>query len=278
VGVHWISPSWPSVLHVPLERGRLFTAADRRGARKVVLVSETAARTYWPNEDPLGKPVSVGQGGFWKDTAYVVGVVGDVRYETIDAPPRPDVYLSYLQSPSRALLYVRTAGDPLAVAGAARRAVAEVASDAPVYEVRTLASRFGDALAFARLSAVLLACFAAAALGLATIGVYGVISFAAAERTREMGVRVALGATRGDVARLVLRQGLGIALAGGALGLAGAYAATRVLRSLLYDVTPSDPVTFAGVVALLLGVVLLASWTPARRASRVPPAEVLRNA
>ncbi|AHG88486.1 permease [Gemmatirosa kalamazoonensis] len=277
VGVHWISPSWPTVMRTPLVRGRLFDRGDRRGARKVVLVSETAARTFWPNEDPLGKPVSVGQGGFWKDTAYVVGVVGDVRYETLDAPPRPDVYLSYLQSPSRAMLYVRTAGDPLAVAGAVRRAVADVAPDAPVYEVRTLASRFGDALAFARMSAVLLALFAAVALALATIGVYGVISFAAAERTREMGIRVALGATRRDVAGLVFRQGLAIALAGGAIGVLGALAATRVLRSLLYDVAPSDPATFVGVGALLLATIALASWTPARRAARVPPAQVLRD-
>jgi ABC-type antimicrobial peptide transport system permease subunit len=128
------------------------------------------------------------------------------------------------------------------------------------------------------MSAVLLALFAVVALALATLGVYGVISYAAAERTREMGIRVALGATRRDVAGLVFRQGLGIAVLGGALGLAGALAATRVLRSLLYDVAPSDPWTFAGVAALLFATVALASWTPARRASRVPPADVLRDA
>ena len=277
VGVHWISPAWPTVMRVPLLRGRLFTDADRSGARKVVLVNETAARRFWPNADPIGRGVGVGQGGFHDDTAIVVGVVADVRYETADAPPRPDVYLSYYQSPNgRVLLSLRTAGEPTAVAAAARRAVAELAPDVPVYDVRTMEARIGDALAFARLSALLLAAFAAAALTLATIGVYGVVSFAAAERAREMGIRVALGATRGDVARLVLRHGLGIALAGGVIGVGGALAATRVLRSLLYDVAPSDPATYAAVVALLLATVLVAGWTPARRAAGVAPTQALR--
>jgi putative ABC transport system permease protein len=278
--VHWITPDWPTVLRVPLVRGRLLTAADRAGARKVVLVNETAARRFWPNADPIGRPVSVGLGegaGADKDTALVVGVVGDVRYATVDAPPAPAVYLSYYQSPTtRLLLHLRTAGEPAAVAAAARRAVAEVAPDVPVYEVRTMASRVADALTLQRLSAALLALFAGVALALATLGVYGVVAYAAAERTREMGIRVALGATRGDVARLVLRQGLAIALAGGAVGLAGALAATQVLRSLLYDVTPSDPATFAAVAALLLVTVVVAGWTPARRAAAVAPTEALR--
>src|SRR5205085_1736722 len=150
-----------------------------------------------------------------------------------------DVFLSYYQSPvPRMMIYLRTAGDPVALAGATRHALHEIAPDAPIFDLRPMSSRVADALAFARLSAILLALFAAVALALATIGVYGVISYAAAERTREMGIRVALGATRGDVARLVLRHGLGIAHAGGAVGVAGALAATRVLRSLLYGVAP----------------------------------------
>jgi predicted permease len=279
VGVHWVSPSWPTVMRVPLKRGRLFTATDRVGAHKVVLVNETAARRFWPNEDPIGRGVSVGQGGFSDDTATVVGVVGDVRYERLDSAAVPDVFLSYYQSPTpRMMLFLRTAGDPVAVAPAVRRALHEVAPDAPVYDLRPMTDRVADAMAFARLSAILLSLFAAVALALATIGVYGVISFAAAERTREMGIRVALGATRGDVARLVLRQGIGIAVAGGAVGLLGALAATRVMRSMLYDVAPTDPATFAAVGAVLLATVLVACWTPARRASRVPPADVLRSA
>ena len=284
VDVHWITPSWPAVMRVPLVRGRPLAAADRAGARKVVLVNETAARRFWPGQDPIGRGVGVGQGGFHDDTALVVGVVGDVRYETADAPPKPDVYLSYYQSPGARMIVTLRTGcpsktggcDPTALAAAARRAVAELAPDVPVYDVRTMEERIGDALAFARLSALLLAAFAAAALTLATIGVYGVVSFAAAERAREMGIRVALGATRGDVARLVLRHGLGIALAGGVIGVGGALAATRVLRSLLYDVAPSDPATYAAVVALLLATVLVAGWTPARRAAGVAPTRALR--
>jgi predicted permease len=278
VGVHWMTPSWPTVLHVPLQRGRLFTAADRLGGQKVVLVSESAARTYWPGQDPIGRPVSVGQGGFWDDTAYVVGVVGDVRFGTLDTPPRPDVYLSYYQSPNgRMMVFLRTAGDPLAIAAAARRTIHEMAPDLPVYDIRTMEARVGDGLSYARFSTLLLALFAGVALALATLGTYGVISFAVAQRTREIGIRVALGATRGSVVRLIVGQGIGLVAVGGALGLAAAIGATRVLRSLLYDVAPSDPVTFAAIVGLLALAVVAASWIPARRAAGVQPAETLRE-
>ena len=157
-------------------------------------------------------------------------------------------------------------------------ALRELAPDVPVYDVRTLEDRLADATAYARFSALLLALFAGVALALAAIGVYGVISFGVSQRTREIGVRVALGASRADVTRLVVGQGLGLALAGAALGVAAALAATRVLRSLLYGVAPGDPATFAAIVALLVAAVLVASWLPARRAARVQPAEVLREA
>jgi ABC-type antimicrobial peptide transport system permease subunit len=175
------------------------------------------------------------------------------------------------------MVYLRTSGDPLSIAPAARRVLREVAPDAPVYDVRTLSSRVADASAYARFSAMLLAIFAAMALVLAAIGVYGVISFAAGQRTKEIGLRVALGASPGSVVRLVVRQGLGIALAGLAVGLAGALAATRLMRSMLYDVAPSDPLTFGGIVEVLAASVLLASWIPARRAAEVQPMEALRE-
>jgi ABC-type antimicrobial peptide transport system permease subunit len=256
----------------------LFGDGDRLSARKVVLVSEAAARRYYPGEDPIGLPVGVGQGGFWDDTAYVVGVVGDVRYGTVDSLPKPDVYLSYYQSPrARMMIYIRTAGDPLAIVPAARRILGELAPDAPVYDVRTLASRVADASAYARFSAMLLAMFAGMALVLAAIGVYGVISFQARQRTKELGLRVALGASPGNVQRLMLRHGLTIALAGLAAGLVGALALTRLLGSMLYDVAPTDPLTFAGIVVVLLAAVLLASWIPARRAAAVEPMDALRG-
>ncbi|HET9986017.1 MAG TPA: ABC transporter permease [Longimicrobiales bacterium] len=278
VGVHWVTPNWAPVMRVRLERGRTFEAGDRLGGRKVVLVSETAARRFWPGRDPIGRPVGVGQGGFWEDTAYVVGVVGDVRYNTLDSIPQADVYLPYAQSPrGRMMVLVRTAGDPLAVVGAARQALRELAPDVPVYDVRTMEGRVADAAARARFSAVLLAIFAALALALATLGIYGVISYGVAQRTREIGIRVALGARRRDVVAAVVRGAFGLAAAGAALGVLGALAATRVLRSLLYGVAPSDPVAFVAAVALLAATGVLASWVPARRAASVQPVEALRE-
>ena len=278
VGVHWATPAWFDALRVPLVRGRFFNGEDRLGGRKAVLVSETAARRIWPGEDALGKPVSVGQGGFLEDTAFVVGVVGDVRFGTLDSLPDADVYLPFSQSPrARTMLFLRTSGDPLTVVPAVRRVLAEAVPESPVYDVRTLESRTADARSYASFSATLLALFAGVALVLATIGVYGVVSFAVAQRTREIGVRVALGATRGDVLRLVVGQGMGILVVGGVLGIVAALAATRVLRALLYDVAPSDPVTFAAIVALLGLAVAVASWLPARRATRIAPVEALRE-
>jgi putative ABC transport system permease protein len=222
--------------------------------------------------------VSVGQGGFADDTAYVVGVVGDVRFGTLDSLPVPDVYLSYYQSPrGRMMMFVRTAGDPRSVVGAARREIAALAPGVPLYDVRPMRERVADAMGYARFSAVLLATFAVVALALAALGTYGVIAFGVSQRAKEIGIRVALGATRGTVLRLVVGQGLVLALVGGALGLVGALATTRVLRSLLFGIEPSDPVTLVSIVALLVGAVVVASWIPARRAAQVHPAEALRG-
>jgi predicted permease len=278
VGVHWVSPDWFATMRVPLKQGRVFTRDDRAGVQKVVVISEGAARAYWPGQDPVGKPVSVGQGGFYDDTAYVVGVVGDVRYGTLDSLPVPDVYLSYYQSPrGRLTMFVRTVGDPRAIVAAARREIAAIAPGAPLYDVRAMRERVADAMAYARFSALLLAAFATVALALAALGTYGVISFGVSQRTKEIGVRVALGATRANVLRLVVGQGIGLAVIGGALGLAGALATTRVLRSLLYGVAPSDPATLVSIVALLVAAVILASWIPARRAASVHPSDALRG-
>ena len=276
VGVHWVTPEWFQTLRVPLLSGRLFTDADRFGGRKVVLVNATAARRFWPNESPIGRSIGVYQGGF--DTAYVAGVVGDVRFQTIDSVAAADVYLPYGQSPrSGAMVYLRTSSDPLSLVAAARRTIHQVGADLPVYDVRPFSSRVADATAQARFSALLLAVFAAAALALATIGIYGVISFAVAQRTREIGIRVALGADRGAVLRLIVGQGASVAVVGLVLGIAAALAATRVLRALLFDVTPTDPLTLITVVALLAAAALVACWIPARRAARLQPATALRD-
>ncbi|MEJ7811456.1 MAG: ABC transporter permease [Gemmatimonadaceae bacterium] len=278
IGIHWVSPTWNAVLRAPVVRGRFFTRGDRLGVQKVVIVNEAAANAFWPGQDPIGRPVSVGQGGFWDDTAYVVGVVGDVRYGMLDSLPKPDAYLSYYQSPrGRMMVFLRTAGEPLALAAPARRVIRELSPASPVYDVKTMSAIVADAMSYARFSALLLALFGAVALALAALGVYGVVSFAVAQRTREIGIRVALGATRGDVLRLVVGQGVALAVAGGAAGLLVALTATRVLRSLLYGVAPSDPVTFAAIALLLAAAVVAASWIPARRAAGTPPAVALRD-
>ena len=278
VGVHWISPNWPAVMGIPLMQGRAFTAADREGVQKVVIVNETAARRFWPGENPIGKPVSVGQGGFWEDTARVVGVIGNVRYDDLTSEVGAEVYLSYNQSPyGRLTLFIRTAGDPNAIIPSVRKAMSEVAPGTPLFTFRTMEDRVADAMSYERFSTTLLALFALIALGLATIGTYGVISFAVAQRTREIGIRVALGATRGNVVRMIVGQGVMLVTIGAVLGITVAVMTTRVLAKLLFDVTPSDPVVYVAIVAILGSAVILASWIPARRAAGVHPTEALRE-
>jgi predicted permease len=277
-GVHWITPQWTKVAGVPLIRGRLFTDADRVGTPMSVLISETAARRWWPGQDPIGKTISQAGGG-GPDSAFVIGVVGDVRYASLDSLPRAEVYLSYYQVPFyyRMMLFIRTRGDPLALAGPARATLARWAPGFPMYEVQTMEARVGNALAYSRISALLLGLFAAVALGLAAIGVYGVIAYSVTQRTREIGIRVALGATSTDVLGMVVRRGLILGAVGAGLGLMIAVAVTNVLSSLLYEVAPRDPLTLAGIAAVLGVVVLLASWIPARRAAAVPAVEALKN-
>jgi predicted lysophospholipase L1 biosynthesis ABC-type transport system permease subunit len=240
------------------------------------MVNETAARTFWPNDDPIGKRILLGA----DVTASVVGVVGDARYGNIGQPPVPGIYQSFYQFPmsQRMMLHIRTAaGDPASVAAEARRALREVAPGFPVYDIATMESRVGDSLAEARFMTQLLSVFAVLALVLATVGTYGVISYAVAQRTREMGVRIALGATSADVIRLVVGQGATLAAVGGVIGLIGAVQATRLIRAQLYGVEPADPVTLAGIVVVLTVAVLVACWIPARRAASVPAVQALRG-
>jgi putative ABC transport system permease protein len=254
----------------------MFSATDRIGAPRVVLVSEGAARTFWPNEDPIGRRVGVGQGGY-DSGAEVIGVVGDVR-QSMDSAAKPDVYLSYLQSPRAGMMvFVRTRGDPAALGPVVRRAIHELAPAYPVYEMQSMAVRAAGATAQARFSAVLLTLFAAVALALAVIGIYGVMSLAVARRTREIGIRMALGADGRRVMRMVVGEGLGLAAAGAVVGVVGALALTRILRALLFDTQPSDPTTYVSIIVVLAAAACLASWLPARRATHVQPTEALRE-
>jgi predicted permease len=277
VGVHWVSNNWFNTLRVPLRRGRLFAADDRLNAPKVVLINEAAARQYFPGEDPIGKRVAVYQGGFHTG-AEVIGIVGDVRYGTIDSTARPDVYISYGQARiSRMMLFVRSAGDPTALARPVRAAARRVAPFAPVYDIRSMSARMATASAQSRFSAILLGLFAAVAVALAVMGIYGVLSFAVIQRTGEIGIRMALGAERGRVLGLVLRDAGALAVIGLGAGIAAALALTRVLRGMLFEITTTDPLTYAAMASVLAVAVAIAAWVPARRAARVDPVIALRK-
>jgi predicted permease len=277
IGVHWVSPGWFPTMQVPLRRGRLFTDADRLNAPKVVLINEEAARRYFPGEDPIGKRVAVYQGGFHTG-AEVVGIVGDVRYGTIDSTARPDAYISYGQARiSRMMVFARTAGDPAAMIPAVRAAARRVARSAPIYDIMPMTARVATASAQARFSTILLAAFAVVALSLAVIGIYGVMSFAVTQRTQEVGIRMALGADGERVLGLFVREGALLAVAGVLIGVPAALALTRVLRALLFEVTPSDPWTYGAMIAVVCAAVLAASWFPARRAARVNAMVALRK-
>jgi putative ABC transport system permease protein len=277
-GVLWASPDYFSTLRISLKRGRMITDADRFGGPKVLLINEAGARTLWPNENAVGKRVKIGQGGFnGGDGAEVVGVVGDSR-QLVDSAAHTEVYLPFAQSPrSGIIILVRSTRDVASLGPELRRAIHEVAPSFPVYDLQTMSARAAKATAQARFSASLLGLFALTALSLAAVGIYGVMALAVAARTREIGIRIALGADRGRVQRLVVGEGVALALFGTIIGVSGALLATRVMRSLLFDLTPSDPVTYVTIVAILAAAAIVASWIPARRASRVDPVVALRT-
>jgi predicted permease len=272
-GVDVVTPNWFSVLRVPLVRGRPFLPTDRPDGPRVVLINESAAKTFFGTDDPIGKHISLGR--VVKD-AEVIGIVGDVR-QMPDSTPPATTYVSSTQFPQGGMnVFVRTTRNAAAIGDELRRAMREVAPQLPRFEMQTMTQRAGIATAQNRFRAILLTVFALAALSLAAIGVYGVLSFAVTARTREMGIRLALGAERASVQRLVLGEGLALVAVGVVVGLAGAFAGARLLRAFLFDLTPSDPVTYAGIVVVLGVTAVLASWVPGLRASRVDPVIALR--
>jgi putative ABC transport system permease protein len=211
------------------------------------------------------------------DRAEVIGIVGDVRYGQMDEPAKPDVYTAHQQSPRGSLLlYARTSGNPAALTQGVRQEVRALNKDLPIFDIKTMSDRISAATARARFSAILLAVFAGIALSLSAVGIYGVMSYLVTQRTREIGIRMALGARRGDVLSLVLGRGITLAAAGVALGVGGAIASTRVLETMLYEVKPGDLETYLVIAGVLLGVALAASYIPARRAAWVDPSSALR--
>jgi putative ABC transport system permease protein len=277
VGIGWATAGYFEALHIPVLAGRNFTDRDRVAQPKVALVNDTAARTYWPGESPLGKRLAVGQGGF-QDGAEVVGVVADVRFRSLEVAAVPHVFLPLTQSyRGNMQVVVRSQLGARGLTQAITREVRALDPNLPLLSVKTMEERVGDAMWRTRVAAWLLSAFAALALLLTAIGIFGVMAQTVAQRTSEIGIRMALGARRGDVLRLVLGRAAVVTGVGLVIGVLAALGLTNVLTTLLYQVTPTDPSTLIAV-AIVLGVVsLLACYVPARRAMRVDAVTALRS-
>ncbi|HJU65307.1 MAG TPA: ABC transporter permease, partial [Gemmatimonadaceae bacterium] len=272
-----VTPGFFAALGVPLVRGRGFTESDGPGAPDVAIIDETMAARFWPGQDPIGKQLIVYDSTRWE----VVGVVGALRQFTLDREPEPTLYLPRRRSQewisTGATVVVRTAGDPLSLAPAVRAAVRSVDADIPVSDLRPIQQVVGDTVTQERLRTLLLAFFAAIAFVVGAVGIYGVVSYGVNRRMNELGIRIALGAGRAQILRLVMGQGLRPVIVGAVLGVIGALAAGRVLASLLYGVSATDPLTYAAVVTGLAITAVVATYLPARRATRVDPITTLRS-
>jgi predicted permease len=275
---HEITPDYMRVLGIPLLRGRTFTEADNETAPPVALINAALAHRFWPNQDPIGKQILFGHPGPKSKPVTIVGVVGDTRLYGLANPARFEVYDPYRQDPSNDMnLVVRSALNPAGLIPDIRSAVAAVDKDQPIFGVATMKKLVDDSVSTRRSTLILLGLFSALALILAGIGIYGVIAYIVTERTHEIGIRVAVGAERGDVLRLILGYGARLALWGVAVGLAAALGLMRLLSSLLFAVSASDPLTFAAVSVVLVVVALMACYVPARRALEVDPMVALRH-
>jgi predicted permease len=273
-----VSPGYLKTMSIPLLRGREITEQDTETSPNVVLISETMARRYWPGEDVVGKRIAVGRIRKPEDWIQVIGVVKDVRQFELTAEPKPQMYLTYRQAGffDAQDLVVKTDVDPASLAATVRKAVWEIDKDQPVSNIQTMEDILADSIARQRFSMLLLAIFAAVALVLAGVGIYGVMSYSVAQRTREIGIRMALGAQTGAVLKLAVGYGIKLVIAGLVIGLIVAFALTRVMATLLFGVTATDPTTFTLISLLLIAVAVLASYVPARRATKVNPIIALR--
>lgn len=268
-------------LGVPLKRGRLFNDFDTADSPRVVIINEEMARRHFPNEDPVGRSINIRGGSRGQAAAprvfEIVGVVGNVLHDGLDREPRPEYFQPYAQSPTGSIIFtVRTAGDPAAMIPALKARIWEVNATQPVYAIAALGDLISDSLRTRRFSLGLLGAFAALALALAVTGIYGVVSYAVRQQTREIGIRMALGAGAGDVMKMVIGRGLALTLAGVVIGLGAALGLTHLMQSMLYGVEATDPLTFAVVAVLLVLAGVAACWVPARRATRVDPLMALR--
>jgi putative ABC transport system permease protein len=282
---YWqVAPGYFKTMGIALERGRSLEDADNQSGRAVTVINKTLARKFWPNDDAIGKRIRL----YWSATelgpwAEIVGVVSDIPLRQLNEEPLPEAYFSLAQGQqignwmaTGMALVVRTDSDPLALSDAVRSEVRTLDSGVPVFFVRTVEQVLSQTVAQPRFNLILLGLFAAVALALAAVGIYGILANTVRARTHEIGIRLALGASRKDIFRLVVGQGMMLTLAGVVVGLCGAFALTRYLESLLFEVKPTDPLTFAGVALLLAGVAALACYLPARRAMQVDPMVALR--
>jgi len=273
---HRVSPNYFRTMSIPLRAGREFTADDKKDAPPVVVINERMARRYFAGVDPVGRRMSIRM--LEKPVEHeIVGVAADAKQMNLADETGIEMYVPYLQRPWLTTdLVIRASGDPASLIVPVQRAVREVDKDLPAANIKTMEQLFSESVAQPRFYTTLLGTFATIALLLASIGIFGVISYAVTQRTHELGVRIALGAQKSDVLRLIVGQGMMLVGLGILLGLAAAFAVTRFLSSLLYGVSAIDPFIFAAVPVLLAGVALVACYIPARRAMRVDPMVALR--
>jgi putative ABC transport system permease protein len=266
------TPDYFNTIGIALRKGRLLDPHDDLDAKRVAVVNEALVRKHFPSENPLGRHIITGN-----QNLEIVGVVADAKLYGLDAPIEPAIYVPHMQHPSGSMaLAIRTSGDPTTVASAVRREILKIDAEQPISNVRTMEQVLSDSLMLRRVSMLMLAVFAALALTLATVGIYGLTAYAVSRRTHEIGLRVALGANQAQILRLVVVRGLLISLIGAAAGLAAAFQLTRALSGMLYGITATDPLVFAGVPLLLIAVSVVASYIPARKATRIDPLVALR--
>src|SRR5262249_49635663 len=266
------SADYLKAMGIPLRRGRLFTERDTKDSTHVAIINETMAKKMFPDEDPIGKRITFGQGDSNSDWYEIVGIVGDVKQYGLDQATPMQTYEPYTQQTSPSMtLVARAAGDPTQLTAAIRNAVLQIDPEQPVANIRTLEQILSTSIAQQRFSALLLGVFATVAMLLAAVGIYGGLSYTVTQRTQEIGIRVALGAARSDLLRLVIGAGMRMTLLGVAAGLAVAFALTRLMTSLLFGLNATDPMTFVVIPLLIVTVALLACLVPARRATKVDP-------
>jgi predicted permease len=285
-----ISPHYFDVFKVPVLRGRVFRESDVANSARVVVINDKMAKQYWPKEDPVGQVIVIGKGlgpQFDEPPRLIIGVVGNVREAGLQRGEVGVMYIPQSQVPEGITSLaasvlplswaIRTKGDPGAIRAAAEREIRSIDAVIPITQVRTMEQVIADSVARQNFNMVLLTIFAAIALVLAAIGIYGLMAYTVEQRTQEIGIRMALGAVRGDMLKLILAEGMRLALIGVVLGALMAYGLTRLLASLLFGVKAADVPTFVGVAAILSAVALVAAWVPARRASAMEPCDALRH-